>query len=33
MYDTISGITGGSKVYIIYNMHARRAYPEYEIIF
>jgi hypothetical protein len=32
-FDSVSGYTNGSTVYILYSMDIRRAYPAYEVIF
>lgn len=30
-YDSVSGNTNGSDIYILYLMHVRRAYPTFEV--
>ncbi|CAD8109902.1 unnamed protein product [Paramecium sonneborni] len=32
-FDCVSGYTQGSEIFVIYQMHVRRAYPAYEVIF
>ena len=32
-YDSVTGITENTKVYILYQMDIRRAYPAYEVIY
>ncbi|CAD8196863.1 unnamed protein product [Paramecium octaurelia] len=32
-YDSVTGLTRGSNIFVLYQMHVRRVYPAYEVIF
>ncbi|CAK61618.1 unnamed protein product (macronuclear) [Paramecium tetraurelia] len=32
-FDCVTGFTNGSNIFVIYQMHVRRAYPAYEVIY
>ena len=32
-YSCVSGVSNGSKVYVLYDMDVVRAYPAYEVIY